>query len=116
MSKPAIPQPDIHPGFRWPEELSMMKMYEEGVNTPCGEWAIYDFWEGGRTRMECFLPFDHEDNYGLPHVSYDKNRAWRNGVQYDLWFKDKASDPAGEPQTTAQASPQHQTPTNKEGK
>jgi hypothetical protein len=79
-----------YPGFRMPDEPGVGELYRLGKDNPCGAWCISDFWEGGRNRIECQLPSDHEYEYGMPHISIDNSKAWRNGIITDVWYKDNA--------------------------
>lgn len=80
-------------------DADLSELRHLGRKNPCGAWAIDTtrLYMTPAPKLTCCMPYDHEYEYGVPHIDIENNKVWRNGLLDYLWVKDKTvAQPKGE--------------------
>ena len=89
--KPPAYEP-MFPGYRFDDYYTVGELYLKGKKDPCGAWAMEDIWSGSKEKVHCQLPRDHdEEEMNLPHMDFNKQKAWKDYWITDIWYKDTVS-------------------------
>lgn len=72
------------------KNLSLSQLFDEGEKDPCGDWMVDLFDNFGiKGEIQCSLPQDHEDKYGISHTSKQHLIVWGDGQVSQLWFEER---------------------------
>ena len=72
-------------------DADLSTLFYLGRENKCGEWAIDTtrLYLSPTPHLNCEMPYDHEYEYGVPHIDITNGKVWRNGLLDDLWVRDK---------------------------